>query len=70
MAVVGWLFLCGALLVLTLSWWVIVPFYLGSYSTGSKPPNLSERITTVAVGAGLALAWWLGVVQHAPFIKP
>jgi len=67
MAVIGWLFVTGVISVLSILWWIVAPFYLGSYSA-RKSVTRAERM--VAAGAGLALgaAWWLIVVERAPFI--
>jgi hypothetical protein len=66
MAVVAWLLATGVVSLLTLGWWIVVPFYLGSYSTG-KPVTGTERMITLVAGFLLAAAWWYGVLGAAPF---
>jgi hypothetical protein len=62
------LILTAGLAALSLLWWIVVPFYLGSYSKGPKSPTAGERLTTLVAGMGLAVAWGLSLAQHAPFI--
>lgn len=66
MAVVGWLLVAAMVLGLSLAWWIIVPFYLGSYSKGPKPATGIERAVTLVAGVLLAVAWY-GVLGCAPF---
>jgi hypothetical protein len=66
MAVVGWLFATAVIALLSVGWWIVVPFYLGSYRTG-KPVTVTERLITLAAGIVLAAGWWFVVVGQAPF---
>lgn len=66
MAVVGWLLVAAIVLGVSLAWWVVVPFYLGSYSKGPKPTTRIEQAVTLVAGVLLAVAWY-GVLGCAPF---
>jgi hypothetical protein len=68
MALIGWVLGTAVVLVLSTAWWIVVPFYLGSYSKGPKPVTNIERGVTLVAGVLLAAVWWYGVLRSAPFL--
>lgn len=66
MAHFGWLVLCLALCGATLGWGLAALNGLGTYNIGGVPNSPANKLLLLAVGGGLAGAWyWL--VGSAPF---
>lgn len=59
MTMLGTLVSVLSLMVLSTGWWIVMPLYLGSYRSKTKPPTRFERGFIVVAGVFLALAWVL-----------
>lgn len=49
--------------LLTLSLWIVAPFYVGQYRKGPKPPTIAEQIGVVVAGVILMACWFAFVAR-------
>ncbi|KVP17113.1 hypothetical protein [Burkholderia ubonensis] len=67
MAVIGWLFLAGAMFFVSLGWCGLAAFSLGQYNLGGMHNSWQKKLYVMLLGVAIAYGWWALVITQAPF---